>query len=147
MNAYRIRGNTFKLSETNNWPASDVLKNEPGIYEILSVDHNGDPLSINRFCGVDKFGVLYIGRSFHMRRRLRAFANMILNNSKRGHVAGRTYRTSPKIKKIASPESLIFCFKHLDDVASEESSLLKAYVNKFGEVPPLNGRAEFISKL
>lgn len=63
-----------------------------------------------------------------------------------GRSAGPTYRKSSRIKAIAPRGQLAFRFKHCAHLRAEESALPQGYFRKFGEVPPLNGRTEFITK-
>ena len=128
------------------WPDKDGLRNLPGVYEIIALDKDGQPKSLNRIGGDDKRGVLYLGRSQHLRGRLNALWRMLYQQRLEGHIAGITYRESSRIRAVAPRRQLAFRFEHCDNIRAAEDELLRRYFRKFGEVPPLNGRAEFITK-
>lgn len=122
------------------------LPNEPGVYQLILLNTRQKPKPLARVGGVDKNGVLYIGRSRNnLRARLRTLRRMLFDGAAAGHVAGRTYRASPPIQKIAPPSRIAFDFTPCDDCCEEEQKTLRRYFKEFGEVLPLNGRAEFVS--
>lgn len=141
-----LRGRSYLLRDFGRWPGTDRLSHTPGVYEIVVLDGNGYPKPLSRVGGVDGRGVLYIGGSRRLRGRLNTLRRMLYEQRPEGHIAGMTYRASPRLKDIAPPSRLAFRFRHCADFRDEEDTLLRRYVRKFGEVPPLNARAEFISK-
>ena len=64
----------------------------------------------------------------------------------RQHMMALTYQASFRIRAIVPPSRLAFRFRHCDNIRAVEDKLLRSYFRKFGEVPPLNARAEFITK-
>lgn len=124
---------------------TDSLPNEPGVYRLILLTTRHKPKPLARVGGTDKSGVLYIGRSRNLRARLRGLRRMLFDGAAAGHVAGRTYKVSLPIQKIASPSRIAFRFTPCDDYCDKEQRMLRRYFREFGEVPPLNGRAEFIS--
>lgn len=132
------------LGDLSTWPGLDRLSNTLGVYKILVLNKNAKPKPLCRVGGIDQGGVLYIGRSDHLRRRLNTLRRMLFEGVPRGHIAGLTYNASSCIRAIAPREQIAFWFRHCPDCRSEELSLLRYYFRKFGEVPPLNGHAGFI---
>jgi len=124
---------------------TDVLPNEPGVYRLIALNTRGRPKPLARVGGKDSQGVLYIGRSQNLRSRLRSLRRMLFDGAPLGHIAGLTYRASPAIRRFAPPSRIAFHFKASDDYKEQERKRLRTYFRKYGEVPPLNGRAEFIT--
>ena len=108
---------------------------EPGIYRIRI-----QGIKISRFLGEDKNGILAIGKSNNIWRRLKSFFRSA--NGKKGHSEGRTLYLILKNKKSGLDiENLeySYCLTKSDEQAIEYEELeIKKYFNKFGEVPPLN---------
>jgi hypothetical protein len=133
------------LGDLRTWPHRDRLRNTPGVYKILVVSDDGQRKPLPRIGGIDPNGVLYIGRSDHLRGRLNTLRSMLFAGATRGAIAGLTYKASPRIRSIAPRSQLVFRFEHCSDCRTRERVLLRRYFRRFGEVPPLNGRAEFIT--
>lgn len=136
--------NASFLGDLSTWPGRDRLNDTPGVYRIIVLSKNGKPKPVSRAGGRDQDGVLYIGRSLYLRRRLNTLRRMLFEGVPRGAIAGLTYKASPPIQSVAPPSQLAFRFEHFADCNAKERELLRRYFKKFGEVPPLNGRAEFI---
>ena len=128
----------YLVSDIAKWPKR--LRSEPGVYEIAALDKAGKSKAIPRAGGVDERGVLYIGRSLKLRNRLDLFRRGLFEGLK-GHIAGRTYKKRPRIQAIAPKRNLGFRFEHCDDLEEREKQRLDRYIQKFGEVPPLNAQA------
>lgn len=111
-----------------------LIDNKPGVYQIR-LYYNKKPLPIHRLVCIDNLGILAIGSSNNVRRRLKQFLNSI--NGRFGHSAGNRYYHC-KLKKKLKPHSLKFTIRLCDDYKKEEARLIKGYLFKFGEVPPLN---------
>jgi hypothetical protein len=114
----------------------DAPDNGIGVYEITCVK------PINRAFGVDTKGVLYIGRSKLLGKRIRHFWSCADGSTKSGHPAGRKYR---KLrygwrKKYGLNNIRIRWRIHtsVNDAMQSEKKLIAMYVEKFGETPPLN---------
>jgi len=123
---------------------SDVWENAPsggGVYGIVRKN------PVSRIGGEDPLGVLYIGRTKNLRYRLWQFW-------KATHTASGFLWTHPTIARIVlgrSVRSVMDVEKHLgnlsalystpldgDDLARAERAALFAYIQKYGEAPPLN---------
>ena len=115
------------------------VENKSGVYQIR--DYNkGKPLVIARLCKKDKLGILYIGSSKHVNRRLKEFIKG-MNDKSREHPAGYKYFILELYKKRKfRKNNLRFNLYYLRDYKKEEVRLLMGYADYFGELPPLNNR-------
>ncbi len=127
---------TYLISDITKWP--EQLESKPGVYEIVALDRTGKPKAISRVGGVDGRGVLYIGRGKKLREERLNRLRKGLFAGKRGHIAGRTYLERHRIQAVAPKRDLAFRFEHCNDYKDRENQRLRRYIQKFGEVPPLN---------
>ncbi|PKV51337.1 hypothetical protein ATE84_3412 [Aquimarina sp. MAR_2010_214] len=109
-----------------------------GIY-FLQRYNNDEIIPISRLIGKDNQGILYIGKSENLTRRLGTLINLINGTSTTGkHSMGLRYQEIEVFQKHLKPENIklriIFC----DNPRDIESSMLLEYLYKFGELPPLN---------
>lgn len=95
----------IRLTEDSFW------KNIPecgDVYFIYSYN-NKSPVKINRVLGVDKEGVLYIGKSENLRERLRMLWRVLNPNLKAtAHTFGTKYNNKKNEGSI--PFEIIVCF-------------------------------------
>ena len=109
-----------------------------GAYKIVAV-RNGQRIPINRFLDTDNDGVLYIGKATNYLDRVINLKKSISPNYKgTSHICGRRYKKYPNIA-LKFPYELLY----IDLILSEEpekleKELIADYVQKYGEVPPLN---------
>jgi hypothetical protein len=112
-----------------------------GVYRLIALASEGDatkPAVLNRLCGQDTTGTLYIGCARRLSDRLNQ-----LRRSLRGredtHGAIRMLNRIPLLDyptdRLAI--ALLFTFREFERV---EGDLLEAYMNSFGDTPPLNFR-------
>jgi hypothetical protein len=133
-----------EIKSLKNYLLDEIKKNEfvnPGCYILF----NGD--EICRLGGVDNSGILYIGKANNLKSRLNSLYKSILYNSdhsqtqanEQGHKA--LSRKFFRIRKRINIENLKFLSIPMEqNLALElESYLLESYVEKFAELPPLNG--------
>ncbi|KPK96129.1 hypothetical protein AMJ80_01645 [bacterium SM23_31] len=120
------------------------LFKELGVYSIFAFDGKDQPISINRACGVDETGLLYIGSApgRSIGDRIADFRKTVLPRWKSTpHIAGRKYCQVECLKKYFPVDSLVYSFiKNNDDLKGLEQELISTYVRRFGETPPLNGQ-------
>jgi len=114
---------------------------ELGIYRIWAINKNKRPFSVDRFCGTDKRGLLYIGKTEKqtLRKRLYQFAssaNLVMKTH--NHSGGMKYFNMEVIQKKLSKYSLWFDYEKTNQPKEREAELLKIYSKTFGEYPPLN---------
>jgi hypothetical protein len=97
------------------------------------------PAVINRACGQDTTGTLYIGCGRPLSRRLNALRRS-LHHGSADHGAPETLRYYARLNQGFPPDNLAIAVYPCFHCADAESDLLDAYINSFGEIPPLNLR-------
>ena len=136
----------YRLADSpKDWPKT--LRREPGVYELIVVQENEIPQPLDRVAGQDLGALLYIGQVGVLRSRLADIRRTLCEGRPGpGPMPAMTYQASPCWRTIAPPAQIRFRFTHCGDCRDEEVRRLKRYFQIFGEVPPLNGRAEFIRR-
>ena len=131
-----------------------------GLYQIRMVNEIGNPLPIQRIAGIDKEGIIYIGRAIPrntLARRIREFQGTAqLKNA--SHSGGETYVLMQTNLKYSDHtyknHKLQYRVKHLytdrieleldeqenfkHKVKKGEEKALADYFNKYAELPPCN---------
>ncbi|MEM0348639.1 MAG: hypothetical protein QW318_06985 [Candidatus Caldarchaeum sp.] len=90
--------NLEKLSEKVGPRTFVGVPEKPGVYVVRWVE-NGKPRETPRFNGIDKNGIIYIGRSKNLKSRIRQFWRALKEEEKSGdeegpHSGGNTYSFS-----------------------------------------------------
>lgn len=118
--------------------------NGNGVYKILLYENEETPTCIPRFLGEDENGILMIGKSKNIKKRLNYFIRAACGRSY-SHAEGKRLsiikNECPEYKSDFDNYELFYCFKRLDsdkEMDKEEEILLKCYFKRFGEIPPLN---------
>jgi hypothetical protein len=111
------------------------------VYRIRLCNQTG-PVRISRFLGTDDDGLLCIGKTIHMDYRRKQFVNS-LKDGESAHSEGRLLhfleKESPLLKFHPKPKYQYSFAKVSSGQESKiEEEQIKAYVRRFGEVPPLN---------
>jgi hypothetical protein len=112
-----------------------------GVYRLIALTSEGDLnklVTLNRICGQDVTGTLYIGETTNLSVRLNQ-----LSRSARSHRPERSHGAISKLKQIPILNfplnklgvALLFTGR---DTTGVERDLIYAYINSFGEMPPLN---------
>jgi hypothetical protein len=117
----------------------------PGVYAIRLFNYRKQkPEPISRLIGEDESGILQIGVSKKLGKRLVKFFNSCYNGA-HSHSEGERMcliRLLTQFEELVYPESsLQYCTKWTHDISQaklEEEKLLKGYFKRFGELPPLN---------
>ncbi len=112
----------------------DGVPEKPGVYIIATRQ------PINRVAGRDRLGILTIGETDNLRKRLRMFWSCVNDVRHRGHNAGWRFRELDMQKRFR-PNSLVFRWKTTltkNNAYHEEGLLLKKYASEHLELPPLN---------
>ncbi|MFN0193820.1 MAG: hypothetical protein ACKVP5_17910 [Aestuariivirga sp.] len=115
-----------------------------GLYQIRAVSRSAKPIPIARLVGVDKQGLLYLGRSGHQKRSSsRTIPNRLKEFVKQHHSGGKTYARAARIMRRLekfSKHHLEVCALSLRDRAinKAETTHLRRYFGRFGELPPCN---------
>jgi len=113
-----------------------------GVYRLIALEAKGDiskPATLNRVCGQDASGTLYIGESKDLGRRLNQLRRSAGHRREGSHGAVSMLR---QITGLNYPEAklgiaLLFTGSLTKSI---ERDLLWAYMNTFGDTPPLNYR-------
>jgi hypothetical protein len=121
----------------DSWPPSD------GVYILAGLTTEiGDPLpaAIDRICGQDANGVLYLGEGKSVAGRLGEIVGSLLKGTDKSDAA-RRYHHSIKLRERFPLNKLAIAWCSTDPPAwKSEERLMKAYVDEFGERPPLNAQ-------
>jgi hypothetical protein len=114
---------------------------EPAVYQFRLMN-DGVPFVINRLLGSDEDAILTIGKTKNMEARRKQFACGL--EKCYGHSeANLLYLliNYSRLKRVVSKPSVEYRFtkRETDQLAIEhEAALLRAYIVRHGELPPLN---------
>jgi hypothetical protein len=120
----------------------------PGVYRLYGLASRngpgpdvvrGAPNPVNRICGIDYTATLYIGRGRRLSVRLNALRRALRDGYGSHHVPEmlRFYR---RLHQDFPPNLLRVALYACRNCKRVESDLIDAYINSFGEMPPLNER-------
>jgi hypothetical protein len=114
----------------------------PAVYRLVALNANVPgivPAALDRICGVDPTGTLYIGKS---RGSLRSRLASLVKTNLTGSGGSGGHRTM--VRKLArqfAPRWRAISWQMLvsaDAATNRERELLRAYEERFGDLPPLN---------
>ena len=111
-----------------------------GVYRLIGLvtDRPLKPATISRTCTDDATGTLYIGEAGWLNDRLNQLRRSL--HSEDSHPASRMWKQSPVLRsKFPANKlgvSLFFTSVRMHKLV--ESDLIRAYLNAFGDTPPLN---------
>ena len=115
---------------------------EPAAYRVRLLK-DGKSIPMNRVLGPDIQGLLSIGKTKNIESRRAQFISGVRNGY--GHSEGNLLRLLllySGLKERVSPQPQIECqflpCKSEDEAIEMEARLLKDYLCRFGELPPLN---------
>ena len=127
------------IADNDFWnKINNQFQDNGGVYKIIAVQ-DGQRITIKRFLGYDKNGILYIGKA-------NSFLDRVIDLKKSispeyqgtSHICGRRYKSNPNIAR-QFPFSILFIeLIHSDKPDELEKDLLNDYRLVYGEVPPLN---------
>ncbi|PMO59807.1 hypothetical protein BCT06_14150 [Vibrio breoganii] len=131
-----------KVNENDIERRKKEFNDLPGVY-ILRSGTPTSPNPVHRAGGVDKDGVLYVGMSSLLRsaRVSELKKSLSPTSPTTGHSAGMRYNQNDALKeRFPYDELFIELIPSVtrEEAGSKEGILLKEYLDKFGEVPPLN---------
>jgi hypothetical protein len=124
---------------------SDVVSNpeklpaSPGVYQVKLVKKER-LVKIGRLSGTDCEGILSIGSTDNLRRRLTEFLRA--SEGKRGHSEGTKWWLAKVFNPKLREPRLVFKYKteKSEKIArNREKKEIQRYLRKYGEPPPLNG--------
>ena len=136
-----------RLESVGSYIAS-FCEDQPGVYRLIGLDEAGKPATLNRLCGCDKTGTLYIGaegKTFADRSRLSRLVRSlrpprygpVFNDE---HKAGRRLRAHPELNTRFPESRLALTWCYCRTPIPAESALFETYFASFGDTPPLNFR-------
>ena len=111
----------------------NCIPDGPGVYYVKR------EWPVNRICGPDPSGLLYIGSTDALKRRLGLFRGSALDGSE-GHVAGQKYNKWGYDPFLAPLSELKVRWEETDNPGSDEDVAKQKYTRTFHELPPLNGQ-------
>ena len=115
--------------------------NGPAVYRIRLCD-SGVTVSIKRFLGSDDDGLLCIGKASNLERRRKQFISGTTNGG--GHSEANLLHILEKVTSLSANypnREYEYSYVKVNNPGEEdllEEKHIKAYVKRFGEVPPLN---------
>lgn len=117
-----------------------------GVYKIRALDSAGCPIEIGRFHDTDKDGILLIGNSKRVGERIRDFYKAYEQyRFSRHNVGERLFLLKYLLRNVTSFKERVCAIefsveqlKSKNEAVAEEERLLKCYVLKYAELPPLN---------
>jgi hypothetical protein len=114
-----------------------------GVYRLIALESEGDltkPAALNRVCGSDTSGTLYIGEASHLGRRLNQLRRSGWGHrNEDSHGAISMMRQTPLLNYLPKKLAIALLFT-VRDTGGVEGDLIRAYMNSFGDAPPLNYR-------
>jgi len=114
------------------------LANIPAAYKVFPPDGKW-PKGIHRFLGIDNERVLFYGKTGDLKGRLKALLRSI--GQKDGHSEGNLIHILNREADGFGIQQVMFSYKAEDTeeaATEEEERLIKKYIQRFGEVPPIN---------
>jgi hypothetical protein len=112
-----------------------------GVYRLIGLTSEGDltrPAVLNRVCGQDATGTLYIGYAISLSHRLNQLRRSLLSRED-SHSAVRMMNRIPLLK--FPPNKLAIALRSTGRYPRfVERCLIEAYINSFGDPPTLNYR-------
>jgi hypothetical protein len=126
---------------------SKFCRPSAGVYRLIGLDGAGKPAILDRICGNDRTGTLYIGyegKNFMIRSRLSKLVRSLREprsyTYNEEHNAGYRLRRHPMLSQRFPKDRLAitWCYTDSEFCYLAEQSLLDAYFTSFGDTPPLN---------
>jgi hypothetical protein len=113
-----------------------------GVYRMIGLAADDDatkPATLNRVCGQDETGTLYIGRTRWLNERLNQLRRSLLSRHEDSHGAIGTLLEITKLKSRFPASRLAISILYTGiKPRFVEGTLIRAYMNTFGDTPPLN---------
>ena len=130
----------MNVKSWEGWSGWSTFSNMSGVPERPGAYVIATRQTITRISGQDKNGILSIGETDNLSKRLQMFLSCANGNRHRGHTAGWRYRELC-LDKLFPIASLHFRWK--SELSKEkayalEGELLKEYASQHCELPPLN---------
>ncbi len=121
--------NKFLLSKIQE----NIISNNGGVYFLKS---NYFKNGIRRFKKNDTTGLIYIGQSSNLKRRINNLKISLQNNKPEIHNIARVYWQNDM--PLLPFDSLHIEYIEYEDFRKKETQLILKYIMEFGELPLLN---------
>ena len=114
-----------------------------GVYRVRLVDSKRFPIEIPRFLDNDKEGILQISRSENIKKGINLFRGAI-EGKKYANAEGKRlylikkYTNFPEMHKNYRLQYSIMKWADKREARIEQERLLKWYIKRYGEAPPIN---------
>jgi hypothetical protein len=115
-----------------------VFGNAGGVYRLFAQKDN-HPYPIPRLLETDLEGTLYLGKANSFVKRVIDLKKSLLPEYRsETHNAGKRYKKLTPLQNKFPVSDLMVHLTKDNDPAEREKQEIESYINKFGEVPPLN---------
>lgn len=129
----------YKISHPSFWDQIEKdFRKGGGVYKLFTVEK--DVIKpIARVLGNDKEGTLYIGKAdCFLDRVINLKKSLNPNYKSQAHICGRRYKKIDKFMEHFPYDQMWVCLIESSEPETLEREMLYTYIQKFGEVPPLN---------
>jgi hypothetical protein len=113
-----------------------------GVYRLIGLAADDDvtkPATLNRVCGQDTTGTLYIGHAGRLNERLNQLRRSLLSRHENSHGAIGALLSVTELASRFPPNRLAISLLYTGiRPRFVEGTLIGAYRNAFGDTPPLN---------
>ena len=97
-----------------------------------------DKRGISRVLGVDDTGTLYIGKASNVHRLVNLLLSVRDGNNGKNHSFGIRYKANPRFRELFPLEMMRISLVSTVDSRNLEATKLRQYVDRYGELPPMN---------
>lgn len=120
----------------SKWKNVSHVPKKLGVYQVRACSADGVPVPIDRCCGVDEDGLLYVGEgNVHVRLGLLQYLG--LSDGKHHHHFIATFENYG-LGRIADRELTEVRWAVITNCKQAEKKLIEDYKQKFGDLPPGN---------
>jgi hypothetical protein len=141
-----LTGNWSKLirmSQAVEQRWNKLERNRPGVYRLVALDADSKLMPLNRVCGTDETGTLYIGAS--NRPLLNRIGQLV--KTLRADYKSKPHRQLSIPLANRFPENRLgITWEYTEVPWRREAELLTAYEAEFGELPPNNAQRSVITE-
>ena len=121
----------IKIIEFISFKPKEIVES-PGVYFLIYPN-----LNPQRFGGIDKDGILYIGKSNNLKRRISSLRRGILNRNSEYHSVSENYRKLFD-EDIYNELGVGYIVSDEKNYSKLESEFLELYFKKYKDLPILN---------
>ncbi len=136
----KIRNSSYRLSDKRFWEKIQAQYGDGGgTYELYCMLPKTNIVPVHRMLKTDKSGTLYIGRATSfIDRVIELRKSLSPNHISSNHACGIRYKSSESLQEKYPYEHLYIELHGTKMGVELEREKLNAYLNEFGELPPLN---------